>query len=92
MFKVIHHGVTIANIDWIIAGGCRSIRKWQQWRRVIIELSIKEPLFVHHLSVFFFEKLGLLPKKKIAPISGPDPLLGQYALVVVVTKEVPMIV
>jgi hypothetical protein len=61
MLNVIQHGITIAK------GGYRSFRKWQGWRRAVIEILIKEPLFVHLLSGLFsldgFENLGLVPKK-----------------------------
>jgi hypothetical protein len=50
--KVIQRAVTIVKFDWTIPGGCRSFTKQQPWRRAIIELSIKEPLFGYRLSVF----------------------------------------
>ncbi len=68
------------NFDPTIPSGCRSIRKWRPWRRVIIELSIKEPLFVPRLSVFFWvlraSKIRSPAKKNGAILWAGPPILA----------------
>jgi hypothetical protein len=52
MLKVIQHGVTIAKFRSDHSRRLQINQKIAPWRRAIIELSIKQPFFFHHLSIF----------------------------------------